>query len=690
MQELLQRILRLGVSPQDDEEAVRRFKISNALYLISVLVATGTTVGPYLAGAPKVAMVGTLMFPTVLLCFFLNSRRAVRASRFLLLTALNAVIVGMAAVVGAEVLAATVFVVLPIPFFLFDRSELRHLAGCVGMVATTAVLLHLPGLLDEPGTRRDPILLLFRAVSFVGLLSLLTADFFLRRKLAIDLQAARVRAEESGHAKGMFLANMSHEIRTPMGAILGYADLLSDALATDEQKENALEAVRRNGAHLMELLNKILDVAKIEAGELLVELGPVSPTRIIWDVVAGLRTQSLDQRVALEIDLPERMPRTLQSDKLRMRQILLNLVGNALKFTEQGSVTVSAALEPGYLAIHVADTGLGIREAELLTVFENFAQAESDSARQAGGTGLGLAISRDLTALLGGRLTVESEIGLGSKFTVAFPLTSEEALDLVAPDTSLPGDTAPHDLPGGLGPVRVLLAEDFDDAAALVEFHLARQGCDVTTVGDGEAALLAVESAAPPFDVVLMDNQMPVMDGLVAIGRLRSRGNSIPVVSLTANAMSGDRARCMAAGADGYLTKPVDLPRLFAEIKRLVPRASTSTAPADPGSSPWSFEDLRDGYRERLPARMEKLRQAWERRDLATLVELAHKIAGSAGSYGFHGLGEAARTLEVRLRAVDEDAQLDLAAELGALGSAVNECVGRADEERQAPAANPR
>jgi signal transduction histidine kinase len=532
LRDLLRRLLSLGVSPRDDAETLRRVQISNALYVISLFVATGTTVGPYLAGQSQLALVGAFMLPTTLVCLLLNARGAIRASRVLLLTALNVVMLGMASVVGADVLAATIFVVVPIPFFLFDRTELPYLAGSLVLIATTAVLLHIPGLFEGPATiaGTNGLRLLFQAISFGGLTSLLVADFLLRKKLTTDLAAARLRAEETSDAKGMFLANMSHEIRTPLGAVLGYADLLDDRHATTEQRQNALEAVRRNGVHLMQLINDVLDVSKIEAGELLVDIGPVSPTEVVSDAVSGLRIAAEDKGITLALELPAQMPRTVQSDGLRMRQILLNLLGNALKFTRDGGVTVTAEAQPGYLAIHVTDTGIGIAEDVLPKLFENFAQADPHTARQFGGTGLGLVISKRLADRLGGRLTVQSELGVGSTFTSAFPLAAAEAADRVAPGTVSTAAAPAQEAPGGLGSVRVLLAEDFLDASVLIELHLRRQGGQVTTVANGQAALQALASAESPFDVVLMDMQMPVMDGLTAIRHLREAGNPVPVV----------------------------------------------------------------------------------------------------------------------------------------------------------------
>jgi CheY-like chemotaxis protein len=335
--------------------------------------------------------------------------------------------------------------------------------------------------------------------------------------------------------------------------------------------------MRRNADHLLGLINDLLDVARIEDGKMAAERRPCSPADVVADAVALLRPRAIERALDLEFDAAPDLPPLIQSDPLRLRQIVINLVGNALKFTERGSVRVSAHLltrdAERRLVVRVADTGIGIAPEHLPRVFVPFMQADESMTRRYGGSGLGLPISRSLARLMGGDLTVESAPGRGSTFTLdlpALPAAPDAAQPAPAPPPA--GATGPAPLAG----VRVLLVEDGPDNQRLLALVLRRAGALVTLAADGRSAIDAVDAA--PFDVILMDMQMPVMDGYAAAGALRARGVTTPIIALTAHAMTGDRERCLAAGCDDYLTKPVDRATLVARCLRWTHARAASPA----------------------------------------------------------------------------------------------------------------
>jgi signal transduction histidine kinase/CheY-like chemotaxis protein len=399
-----------------------------------------------------------------------------------------------------------------------------------------------------------------------------------------ELMLAREAADESNRFKSEFLANMSHEIRTPMTAILGYTDVLLEENWGRRSTLDALGILKRNGEHLLELINDILDLSKIEAGKLTVEPVACEPKQILEDVAALMQPRAEAKGLRLRIELDAGLPPWIVTDALRLRQILLNLVGNAVKFTDSGEVCLSASWTTlggaGELTIDVRDTGIGMNAAHMESLFQPFRQADSSTTRRFGGTGLGLAISRRLARRLGGDVTVESTLGTGSIFR----------LTLTAAATSGPtGETALREhratlLPDhGLADCRVLLAEDGPDNQRLITLVLERAGARVTLAATGEDAARLAHYAwerDQPYDVILMDMQMPLLDGYGATRLLRSQGYPGPIIALTANAMCGDRETCLAAGCDDYATKPIDRPQLLATVRRwwAVERGAAPTA----------------------------------------------------------------------------------------------------------------
>ena len=391
-----------------------------------------------------------------------------------------------------------------------------------------------------------------------------------RRRAEAALAAARDAAESASRLKSDFLARMSHEIRTPMASVVGYADLLLNAEYSPDEARHHARRIRHNADHLLGLLDDILDLSRIEADKLVFASEPVDPAKIIAAVDSLLRPIAVERGLALLIALDAPLPRRITTDPLRLQQVLVNLVSNALKFTDRGSVTVRASIEPArdldgpWLRVDVVDTGIGIARDLLPRLFTAFTQVHSRDVARGRGTGLGLAISARLASGLHGRLDVASEVGSGSTFTLRVPVTAAETVALV---TSSPGATplASAAPPALAAPLRVLVVDDNPDLQVLLERMLARLGVKAQVVGNGQEALdsvAAADAAGRPFDVVLMDMQMPVLDGYDAVRALRERGSRVTVVALTAFAMAGDAERCLAAGCDAHLAKPVDIARL--------------------------------------------------------------------------------------------------------------------------------
>jgi len=407
----------------------------------------------------------------------------------------------------------------------------------------------------------------------------------------VELRRAMEQAEAANRAKSEFLANMSHEIRTPMTAILGYADILSETRDSPDaivQRDEAIDTIRRNARQLLMIINDILDISKIEAGRMTVESIQTSPLAVIEEVLSTMRVRSIERGIDLIVSYETDLPETVRTDPVRFRQILVNLIGNAIKFTESGSVTLIVALDRSgaggpLLRVGVRDTGIGMSAEQMARLFEAFSQADTSMARRFGGTGLGLRISRRLAQMLGGDISVESAPGRGSTFTLTISVGSLEGVrmidptdhDAIAHPIPLP-DPAPArddaDSARPLGGRRILLAEDGPDNQRLICFHLRKAGADVEVASNGRIALDRVAEAGrrgEPFDLILMDMQMPEMDGYDATRRLRQQGTGTPVIALTAHAMSEDRDKCLAAGCDEYATKPIDRHALIDLCRRL-------------------------------------------------------------------------------------------------------------------------
>ncbi len=378
------------------------------------------------------------------------------------------------------------------------------------------------------------------------------------------LREACERAEAASRAKSEFLANMSHEIRTPMTAILGFSDILL-AGAHSEETTEACQIIKRNGEHLLHVINDILDLSKIEAGKQELDFQPCSLRQLAADVIATMQVKADAKGLLLSAEFKENVSDRILTAPIRLRQILVNLIGNAIKFTETGSVRVvvrnEASSNGQKLRFDIIDTGIGIEEDQIRLLFQPFSQVDGSARRRFGGTGLGLAISKRLAQMLGGDITVSSTAGRGTTFSATVesrPVIDRGSLDRPAAAAE-PRQTAARSM-SELN-CRILLAEDGPDNQRLIGFLLRNAGADVTVVEDGQKAveqLFGQDAKERPFDVVLMDMQMPRMDGYQATRTLREGGYQGPIIALTAHAMKEDRQRCLDAGCDDYLPKPVE------------------------------------------------------------------------------------------------------------------------------------
>ena len=601
---------------------------------------------------------------------------------------------------------------------VLDRL-LVHLEAFRTQVGAEAVILQRPLGQAEVILRLQPI---YRAGQYDGvLLNVIDVS---------KLVAARRQAEAATQAKARFLANMSHEIRTPMTAILGYADLLASPGLTPHEHRQYLDIIRRNGQHLLQLINDILDLSKADAGKLRLHEEPTDLRALVDDVAQSLAPRAGQRGNRLEVRFSAQAPDRLLVDPSRLRQVLVNLVGNAVKFTENGVIAIEVV--PGApsdgtgetVRIDVADTGVGIAPEARARLFEAFTQADESTTRQYGGTGLGLAICRHMVELMGGEISVRSTPGQGSVFTVVLPWRSPQAEPApLHPCSSahLAGLSAspPENVLQGM---RILVAEDNPDNQRLVRLLLARAGAEVHLAGNGRQAVEA--ALAHPFDLVLMDLHMPEMGGDDATRLLRSNGYAGPIVALSADVLEETRRHCREAGFDAHLPKPIDGAGLLACARSYHRRGSAQSSSSGcqeppresqpsggtvaPGAAPAAaatsrtaagtleaaacpdgqsqpalgpitstlvgdpdIGEILDEFVAGLPQTAGAMAQALSRSDLPELARLAHRLKGAGGSYGYPLLSERAAELEDAAKAEDPSRAAQALARLESVVDAV-------------------
>jgi PAS domain S-box-containing protein len=393
-----------------------------------------------------------------------------------------------------------------------------------------------------------------------------------RKKIELDLKRAREIADSANRAKSEFLANMSHEIRTPLAGILGYVEMLTQYGKSDEARRDYATKIKICADNLTNLINDILDLSKVEAGALKIERLKIPFRTEIDAIISMLQPKADEKGIDLEVAYQGQLPEMIVTDPHRLRQILLNIVGNALKFTEQGSVSLRIKKQDSpipALTFTVKDTGCGIPETAHHKLFQSFAQADSSTTRKYGGTGLGLVLSRKLAqALKGDLILAESTPGQGSTFVLTLPvqIVSETLVDqnpvAILDMAKTNGDSLPQ-----LKGIHVLLAEDIPENEELITHFLTHAGAKVDSVSDGARAIEKLKSLTP--NVIVMDIQMPVLDGYEATKQLRKAGCKIPIIALTAHAMLEEKEKCFEAGVDVYLTKPIDSKLLVRTVYQL-------------------------------------------------------------------------------------------------------------------------
>ncbi len=499
-------------------------------------------------------------------------------------------------------------------------------------------------------------------------------------KQEVQLRESMELAEEANSAKSSFLSNMSHEIRTPMTAILGFTEVMRrNNRQTEGERQEYLNTIAKSGQHLLELINDVLDLSKVESGAMEVEELPCQCAEIANDVIRVMQAKADEKSIGLSLDIATALPDAIHADPSRLRQVITNLVGNAIKFTDSGDVIVrlsasdSDTQQEAHVVIEVTDSGIGMSEDQQLKIFDAFAQADTSIARRFGGTGLGLSISRQLTEAMQGQLSVSSEPDVGSTFRISLPFNNDK-YELLAPEALiklLAEGEQKINMVWDINPSRVLVVDDGPENRQLLSIVLGDMGLSVDLANNGQEGVDALFNATGDlaYDAVLMDIQMPVMDGYTAASTMRERGATLPVVALTANAMKGFEEKVLASGFSHYMPKPIDIDKLGAllakllggverqELPRVVPdtpaeqtpskeHVSTQSIVSELARSDSRFIPIVEDFRLRLSQRTVELRAMIESEDWQSIHDFGHWLKGSASSVGLNPLAAPGIDLE--------------------------------------------
>jgi len=457
-------------------------------------------------------------------------------------------------------------------------------------------------------------------------------------------------------AKSQFLANMSHEIRTPLTAIIGFADTSLDHEQSQQESDKAFATIKNCGEHLLQVINEVLDISKIEAGKLGVDSDEINLFQIIQEVDAVYRQQAKNKGITFSVHYHFPLPEVIFGDAYRLRQILFNLCDNALKFTDRGHITleISCDARTQFLAIDVTDTGIGLSAEQQSNIFDSFTQADSSTTRKYGGSGLGLTLSRQLAELLGGTLSVRSEPGMGSCFQLRVKTGPLNKTNFIGSEAQIPGIDKHQSMQDDLFQTRqqILVAEDNPDNQRLISIYLNKISADHKIVKNGALALEHLQYH--PVDLVLLDIQMPVMDGFTALKYIRTNHKHLPVIALTANTLAEDKQRCLAAGFTDFIAKPIQrrafydtLAKYLKAIEHEQPDSRIYSSLVD---DELDFTEAIQHFIITLPQQRRDILNAFQHQDWPTFSSLIHKIKGAAGGVGFPYLTELATQIEAALK----------------------------------------
>lgn len=457
-------------------------------------------------------------------------------------------------------------------------------------------------------------------------------------------------AVSATEAKGRFLANVSHELRTPLNSIIGYSEMLMDSEVTDDDKAKATQAINNGGQYLLNIVNDVLDLSKIEAGKIQLECVDTCMVSLVAEVQSYMEGFAREKNLEFGLKLNYPLPSKINIDPTRLKQILLNLCNNAIKFTTEGRVDLQIYLDKkrDRFIFVVSDTGLGMNEEQQLRLFTAFSQGQQSTDRRYGGTGLGLYISKQLIEMMGGHIKVTSQEGLGSQFAVYLPwqeastsvmLTSQKQADSILQNRQPLEQQIPrlH--------AHILCVDDNEDNLRLVDYLLSKTGATTSLAQNGIEALNQAEENS--YDLILMDMQMPEMDGLEATKQLIEKGYNKPIIMLTANVDSDSKKQIKAAGAAAHFGKPINTERFYAMLKDNL--SGNQSIDAEEDNVPQGFANLVEQYRKSFGQKSGDIQQAMEQQDWSELKHLMHKIKGSAGSYGFDSISQFALDVEVEL-----------------------------------------